>query len=146
MTSSQLKGGIPFQPRGGDNTRDTLGVNSGIGSDMKNLNELVPTSNGYANLKGSNGLVGNCLSKNVNVDFNKIGAIGSMLGSINGIRSNNIGMTNNSFSLNGRDNITSIPQNITTQDPNFNVQLELGGNRLLNGLGTLGSYSNTKFD
>lgn len=147
MMSSQLNGGIPFQPSGGGtNTGGTLGVNSVIGSDMKNLNGLVPNGNGSANLKGSNGLAGNCLTNNVSVDFNNIGAIGSMPSSVNGIRSNNIGMTNNSVSLNGRANIPSVPQNLTMQDPNFSIQQELGGNRLLSGLGASGSYSNNQFD
>jgi len=133
MMSSQLNG-MPFQP------------NSGIGSDMKNLNGLVPTGNASATHKGANGLAGNCLTNNVSVDFNNLGGIGSMPSSVNGIRSNNIGMTNNSVTLSGRANIPSVPQNLTMQDPNFNLQQELGGNRLLNGLGTSGSYSNNQFD
>lgn len=147
MMSSQLNGGMPFQPGvGGTNTGGSLGVNNGIGSDMKNLNGLVPTGNGSATLKGVNGLAGNCLTNNVSVDFNNLGGIGSMPSSVNGIRSNNIGMTNNTVTLSGRANIPSAPQNLTMQDPNFNLQQDLGGNRLLNGLGTSGSYSNNQYD
>ncbi|GLJ16235.1 hypothetical protein SUGI_0272500 [Cryptomeria japonica] len=152
MMSSQLSGGAPLQPgvRGssiGGNPSVNMGISNSM-CEMKSLNGMIPIGNGSATLKGANGAVGNRFSSNTNADTNSMGGIGSMPGSTNNMMSmgNNMTMTNNTMTLNGRVNLSSIPQNLIIQDSNFNLQQDLGGNRLLNSFNSSGGFNNMHYD
>eukprot|EP00252_Welwitschia_mirabilis_P015468 TRINITY_DN33_c1_g5_i1.p1 TRINITY_DN33_c1_g5~~TRINITY_DN33_c1_g5_i1.p1 ORF type:complete len:914 (-),score=181.68 TRINITY_DN33_c1_g5_i1:737-3478(-) len=147
MMSSQLDGGSPFQPSvGGTNTTGSaIGINSGSGNDLKNLHGTT-TNNGSAGLKAANGFGANCLSNNVNVEFNNIGPIESIPNSINALRQNMNATNSNTMALNGRATVLPGAQSLNIQDSNLNLQQDLGGIRHVNGLGTAGSFNSMQFD
>ncbi|ERN19874.1 transcriptional corepressor SEUSS [Amborella trichopoda] len=124
MMSSQVNGGG--------------NMNSGVGSsgnEMKSVNGI--TQMGNPALKGPNCLVGNGGLSN-GVGFGNMGGVNPMpMNPMNGMRS---AMANSSMGLNGRVNVSSIPQ-----DSGIAHQQDMG-NRLLNGLGTVNSFNNLPFD
>lgn len=118
-----------------------MGGSGSLGSDVKGVNGMLPTSNNTV-LNGGNGLVGNngTVNNNSGIGGGGFGSMGNGLGQsaiVNGIRA---AMGNNPV-MNGRVGMTSM-----ARDQGMNHQQHELGNQLLSGLGAVNGFNNLQFD